>query len=147
VPGSKWIRIILCGFVTGVVWYILATVPLFFFARDLLTAIERGVAYPKWDGGILFAVDLLMGIWAVWLYTAVVSRYGARPGTAAIAGVAWWFIKSLQSAKWAGMGLIPARVILIPLSTTLVAAVAASMAGAWLYERVDKPARNVVSAP
>ena len=87
-----------------------------------------------------------MGIWAIWLYSAIVPRYGARPTTAAIAGVAWWTIKSLQSAKWAGLGFVPPGVVvLIALAAmSLIAAVVASVVGAWLYDRVDRPAAKGV---
>ena len=89
-----------------------------------------------------------MGIWAMWLYSAIAPRYGARPATAALVGVAWWTIKSLQSAKWAGLGFAPPGVVvLIALAaTSLVAAVVASMAGAWLYDRVDRPAAKGLPA-
>jgi hypothetical protein len=75
-----------------------------------------------------------MGIWAMWLYSAIAPRYGARPTTALIAGVAWWTIKSLQSAKWAGLGFVAPGVVLIPLATTLVAVVVATVVGAWLCD-------------
>jgi hypothetical protein len=78
-----------------------------------------------------------MGIWAMWLYAAIAPRYGAGPKTAAITGVAWWTIKTLQSAKWAGLGLIPRKAALMPLATTMVAVLAASVLGAWLYDRTD----------
>lgn len=86
------------------------------------------------DTGAWFfvCVDLAMGIWAIWLYAAIRPRYGPGPRTAIIAGFAWWFIKSLQSAKWAGLGLVllPFNVVLGPLVATLVAAVVATLAGA-----------------
>lgn len=100
---------------------------------------KGGDPYPRWAGALFFAIDLMMGIWAVWLYSAIAPRYGAGPRTACIAGVAWWIIKSLQSAKWVGIGLIPRRVVLIPLATTLVVAVVASVLGGWIYDRVDRP--------
>jgi hypothetical protein len=46
-----------------------------------------------------------MGVWAVWLYSAIVPKYGAKLTTVAMAGAAWWILKTLQSAKWAGLGL------------------------------------------
>jgi hypothetical protein len=77
-------------------------------------------------GAFLLAVDLMMGIWAMWLYSAIAPRYGAGPKTAAIAGVAWWTIKSLQSAKWAGLGFVPPGVVLVPLGTSLISRLSAS---------------------
>jgi len=138
--GRYWIRVALCGSIAGFVWYLLSAVLLALFAKDLLAAVQRGALYPPWDGATFLAIDVMMGIWAMWLYSAIAPHYGAKPRTAVIAGVAWWILKTLQSAKWAGLGLIPPRVILVPLGTTLVAIVVASLLGAWLYDRVDRPA-------
>jgi hypothetical protein len=144
--GRYWIRVVLCGSIAGVVWYLLSAVLLALFAQDLLAAVQKAAPYPRWDGASLLAIDLMMGIWAMWLYSAIAPQYGAKPGTAMIAGVAWWIMKTLQSAKWAGLGLIPLRVILVPLATTLVAVLLASLLGAWLYERVDRPpAKDLVA--
>jgi hypothetical protein len=85
---------------------------------------------------------------AVWLYAALAPRYGARPTTAVIAGVAWWTMKTLQSAKWAGLGFVEFTKGLIPVGAmTLVSAVLASMAGAWLYNRVAVPTNGELLAP
>src|SRR6058998_2509681 len=53
--------------------------------------------------------------------SAIAPKYGAGPTTAAIGGLAWWAIKSLQSAKWVGLGFVPQGVVLVPLATTLIA--------------------------
>jgi hypothetical protein len=124
-----------------VVWYFLSALSLSLFAQEFVAFVERGGSYPRLGGAFFFVVDLLMGIWAMWLYAAIVPRYGAGPKTAAIAGVAWWTIKTLQSAKWAGLGLLPRGAALIPLATTLVAVLAASVLGAWLFDRVDRATR------
>lgn len=95
----------------------------------------------------MFAVDVVMGMWVVWFYSAIAPRYGARPTTVAIAGIAWWIIKTLQSAKWAGLGFVPLSVNLIPLAaTSLVATVLAAVAGAWLYDNVNRPAAKGLPA-
>jgi len=144
--GTYWIRVVLCGGIVGMAWYLLSAVLLSLFAPDLLAAVQSGAIYPRWDGAIFLAIDLMMGIWTIWLYSAIAPRYGAKPTTAVIAAVAWWIIKTLQSAKWAGLGLIPLRVILVPLGTTLVAAVLASLLGAWLYDKVDRPLAKDLAA-
>ncbi len=75
-----------------------------------------------WSG----TVDLLMGVWAVWLYSVLVPRYGAKTTTAAIAGV----------------GFVPFSVGVLPLGAmTFISAVLGSMAGAWLFNRVREPMR------
>ena len=144
--GTNSIRVLLCGFVAGVVWYLLSALFLSLFAEDLVTFVKRGGAYPRWDGGVFFVIDLMMGIWAVWLYSAIAPRYGAGSRTATLVGVAWWIIKSLQSAKWVGIGFIPQELVLIPLATTLVAAVVASVAATWIFDRVDRPAAKELPA-
>ena len=144
--GTDWIRVVLCGVVAGVVWYLLSALSLSLFAQDLVAIVERGGSYPRLGGAFFFVVDLMMGIWAIWLYSAIAPRYGNGPKTAAIVGVAWWTIKSLQSAKWAGLGFLPRGAALIPLATTLVAVLVASVLGAWLYDRVDRPVSKELGA-
>jgi len=145
--GTSWILLALCGFVAGVVWNLFSAVFLYLFAPDFVASVQRGAPHPPWGGGFFFVVDVVMGIWAMWLYSAIAPRYGTRPTTAAIAAVAWWTIKSLQSAKWAGLGFVPQGVGLIPLAAmSLVAAVVAVAVGARLYDKVNSPAAKGLPA-
>jgi hypothetical protein len=133
-----WLRVAVCGLVAGVVWHLLAGVAVSLSAPELIASVQSGAPHPGRGGGYFFALDMLMGIWAVWLYSALTPRYGAKPTTAAIAGFAWWTMKTLQSAKWAGLGFVEFSRSLVPVGAmTLAAAVIASMAGAWVYDRVD----------
>ena len=135
--GSRWIRLALCGFVAGAVWHLLSVVFLAAVTPDFVASIQRTAPYRAQGGAFFFAVDVLMGVWAVWLYSAIVPRYGARPTTVVIAGVAWWIVKTLQSAKWAGLGFVEPGPTLIPMGVaTLAATLLASAAGIWLYSRV-----------
>jgi hypothetical protein len=138
VRGKSLITIVACGMVAGVVWYLSSALLLDFFAQDFLDAALAGGPHPRWGGGVLFAVDIAMGVWVVWLYAAIKPRFGAKVTTAVIAGVAFWIIKTLQSAKFAGLGFVPAGVLLPPLVISLVAAVVAAIAGAWLFDRTDR---------
>lgn len=90
----------------------------------------------------MFAVDLLMGVWTVWLNSAITLRYGPGLKTAVVAGLAWWIIKTLQSAKWVGLGLVSLDAVLAPLVVSFVSAVISAMIGVWLYERTAKPSGN-----
>ena len=138
--SAIWLRVVLCGLVAGVVWYLLTVISVSLSAPDLIASVQSRAPHPGHGGGFFFALDMLMGIWAVWLYSALAPRYGAKPTTAAIVGVAWWSMKTLQSAKWAGLGFIEFTRGLVPLGVmTLVAAVLASMAGASLYNKVQVP--------
>lgn len=131
-----WIRVLLCGLVTGVLWYLLSAISLALVGRDFVEAV-LGTREGRAGTWLFVGVDLAMGVWATWLYVVIRPHYGAGAKTAVIAGFAWWFIKTLQSAKWAGLGFVPlpANSLIGPLLGTLVAAVVATVTGAWLYER------------
>jgi hypothetical protein len=143
----EWIRLVLCGFVAGVIWNLISVVFLSLFTPKVLAAVQRNAPHPPLGGEYFFAIDLTMGIWAVWLYSAIAPRYGARPITSAIVGVAWWLLKTLQSAKWAGLGFVKFGADLIPLGAlTLAATVIAASAGAWLYRRTTDSSSQHVAA-
>jgi hypothetical protein len=145
--GSNWIRLILCGLVAGVVWHLVSVVFLSLFAPSFVASVQRSAPHPPLGGEFFFAVDMAMGIWAVWLYSAIAPRYGARPISAAIAGIAWWALKTLQSAKWAGLGFVELGPSLIPLGAgTLVASLLATAVGAWLYRKVSLSSPEGVAA-
>ena len=144
---AAWLRVALCGLVAGVVWYLLTVVSIALSAPDLIASVQSRAPHAAHGGGFFFTLDMLMGIWAVWLYSALAPRYGARVTTGAIAGVAWWAMKTLQSAKWAGLGFVEFSGGLVLVGAmTLVAAVLASMVGAWLYDKVDVPATEKLPA-
>ena len=145
--GPNWIRLTLCGFVAGVIWHLLSVVVLFIFALDVTTSLQRNAPYAAQGGAFFYAIDVLMGIWAVWLYSAIVPRYGAKPTTAMIAGIAWWILKTLQSGKWAGLGLVAMGPNLLLLAAgTLGAAVLGVAAGTWLYSKVSEVASRDIPA-
>ena len=138
--GKRWVSRVLCGFVAGVLFFLFNAVTASLFAEKLLSVLQTVPAYPRQGGEFFFVVDVLMGVWAMWLYSAISPRYGSRPSTAAIAGLAWWTIKSLQSANWIGLGFVPPEVgldALAPLALSLLSAMGAAMAGAFLYDRLD----------
>ena len=138
--GTDRLRIVLCGYVAGVIWFLVSVVFLSFLAPDFVTSVQQAAPYSDWGGAFSFGVDVAMGIWAMWLYSAIAPRYGAQPTTAALVGVAWWALKSLQSAKWAGLGFLQPGGVLLGLAlASLVAAVVASLVGAGLYDRVARP--------
>lgn len=137
--GPNWIRLTLCGFVAGVVWHLLSVVFLSLFAPDFTTSVQRSAPYAMQGGAYFYAIDVFMGIWVVWLYSAIVPRYGAKRTTSVIAGIAWWLLKTLQSGKWAGLGFVAMAPDLLPLAVaTLGAAVLGAAAGTWLYSKVSE---------
>ncbi len=135
----NWIRVFLCGLVAGFVWTLLSIVLLLLVGGDLMAALRA--AQPNvLSRGVhvfMFISNLAAGIWAIWLYAMVRPRFGPGPKTAAIVGLGWWFIVSLQSAKWVALGIVPIKVTLAPLAATLPAILAATLTGAWLYKDRD----------
>ena len=81
----------------------------------------------------LFVVNLVMGIWAIWLYAAIRPRYGPGPMTAVVTGFSWWVISSLVDATWGSFGFVAPGAVLAPMVASLPAIILAAVAGAWLY--------------
>ena len=79
-------------------------------------------------------LGFVVGIVLVWLYAAIRPRFGAGPKTAAIAGVAVWFLDYFcSSVAFGALGIVSARLVLIGLVWGLVELVVAGIAGARLY--------------
>lgn len=84
---------------------------------------------------IWILMGFLTGIAAVWLYAAIRPRYGAGAKTAAIAGVAVWFLYSfLSSIAMMNMGIFPRTMLMTGLVWGLVELILATIAGAWAYK-------------
>lgn len=78
---------------------------------------------------------LLLGIFAVWLYAAILPRFGPGPRTASYAGLAVWFVAyGLATESGLAIEILPLKLSLIALLWGLQEAVVATMAGAWLYK-------------
>jgi hypothetical protein len=132
--GIQWRRVFLCGLIAGGVWTLLSITLLFLVGGDFLAVLPEGGPSRGGVHAFLLGSNIAAGIWAMWLYAAIRPRYGPAPKRAAVAGLAWWFIGSLQSGKWVATGFAPPVAALGPLVATLPAIIAATMVGAWAYE-------------
>jgi len=134
---NTWLRVVLCGLVVGGVWTLLSIILLTLVGADFLAAVKKAqLNTPSQStNALLLLSNLLAGVWAMWLYTAIRPRFGPGPKTALIAGLAWWIIVSMQSAKWAALISVPSATIPPLLATTLVAILASILLGAWFYEK------------
>lgn len=134
-PKLNWPRIVLCGLLAGLVWNLLAIILLTLVGDAFLAAVRGGrPTVPRGGIPVGFVVNLAAAVWAMWLYAAIRRHYGPGPRTAVVAGVAWWVIVSLQSAKWVVLEAVPSTVVLAPLAATLPAILLASLVGAWAYK-------------
>jgi hypothetical protein len=143
--GSQALRVLLCGLIAGVIWSLLTSVSLHFVGSDLLAAVGTSAPHARADGAVFFATDLLMGVWVVWVYSAIAPRYGPGPRTAVLAGISWWLLKTLQSVKWVALGFVPVEVTVGPGIATLATAIVASTIGAQMYEKVHSAQQPAVS--
>ncbi len=134
-------RVILCGLVTGGVWTALSAILLALIGGEFLAAIPSGPSSVHQNGvPFTFIANLTAGIWAIWLYSTIRPRYASATVAAIVTGLAWWFIVSLQSAKWVALLSIPGHTVAAPLVATLPAIILATMVGAWFYEERISPA-------
>ena len=132
----NWRRVFVGGLVAGFAWTVLSSVVTAVVGKDFAAAVPGNSLAAPSAGFVtfLFAVNLVEGIWAIWLYAAVRPRYGAGPKTAVVAGLCWWTISSLIDATWGSFGFVPAKALLGPMAFSLPAIIMAVMAGAWLYK-------------
>jgi hypothetical protein len=131
----SWGRVLLCGLAAGLAWTILSSLLTLIVGHAFVVAVPGGRLSAPRAGlvALLFALNLAMGIWAMWLYAAIRPRYGAGPKTAAVAGFSWWVISSLVDATWGSFGFVPAEALLGPMAVSLPALIVSAMVGAWPY--------------
>ena len=84
---------------------------------------------------IAVAITLVLGIVIVLGYAAIRPRFGAGPKTAIIAALfAWFGIYLYQNVIGLGLGIVPAKAVVIALAWGLVEYILATLAGAALYK-------------
>ena len=133
------IRVILCGVLAGGVYALLNAAFLSLIAPDFFASVQQSARQAPLSWPYFLAIDLAMGVWVVWLYSAIEPRYGSSMQTTLIAAVALWTIKTLQSVKWGGLGFVDLGLELLPLGgATLVAVLVATFVGVGLYRRGRK---------
>ena len=78
-------------------------------------------------------LDFVVGVALVWVYAAILSRFGAGLGTALKAGIACWFLASVLSAAFSVQGVMPLGVMIITALVLLVEYPIAVVIGAKFY--------------
>jgi len=131
----NWGRIILCGVVAGFVWTVLSSLITAFVAKDFVAAVPGGRLSAPGGGLITFLliVNLVMGIWAMWLCAAIRPRYGPGPKTAMVTGFSWWVISTCADATWGSFGFVAPGAVLPASAASLPALIIAALVGARLY--------------
>src|SRR5215813_7605495 len=132
----NWKRVIVCGLLTGVVWTVLSALSTWFFGAGFNAAVGGNKIFAPTAGlfAFLFTLNLLGGIWAIWLYAVIRLHYGPGAKTAVIVGFAWWFVSSLADATWGSLGFVPVTALLPLSAIALPELIVAALVGAWLYK-------------
>ena len=134
----NWGRVFLCGLLTTVVWLALVVLFMRFLGKDFVAAVEAlgrpDITTRPGAVVVLVVLNLLIGIWTMWLYAAIRPRYGPGPKTAAIAASALWFIGSAVDGIWCLLIPIPPAALVGPIAAALPAMVLAAAVGAWPYK-------------
>jgi hypothetical protein len=133
----NWGRVFLCGLLASIVWGVPSAILVHRVGRDWQIAVHAGRPSPT-EGGLFFAVlglvNLVTGIWTMWLYAAIRPRYGPGPKTAAMAGLALWVIVAMAHVVWAVFGSLPPSVLVIPDVAQLPVIIVGAVVGAWPYK-------------
>ena len=127
---------LLAGVVLNVLWFA-AWGPLVIPSlRAALLALGHPMQETVGTTVLMVVLGFLMGIVLIWLYAAIRPRYGAGPGTAALAGLAAGLLMGVfPDIAWGlTLRLIPARVWVADAVISLVAVVIATVVGAWAYK-------------
>lgn len=138
----NWGRVVLGGLLAGLVLNIFDFLVHGVWLMDDWNAALQALGVAEMSGGMigLYVVwDFVLGIFVVWLYAAIRPRYGPGPRTAALAGLAVWFLMGLLHAIGeAPMGLFPMRLWVISVVIYLPMLLLAGLAGGWLYREGEE---------
>ena len=132
----NWGRVLLGGLVAGLVWTLLSSAVTVLAGREFAAAVPGHRLSSPTAGIVLFllGVNLVEGVWAMWLYASIRPRHGPGPRTAMVAGLSWWVISSLIDATWGAFAFVPASALLGPMAASLPAILVSALAGASLYQ-------------
>jgi hypothetical protein len=131
-------RVFLGGLLAGVILIVLGYGAWFLYLGNRWTAALEALGHPIHmsvsDIVIGIVMDLVLGIFAVWLYALIRPRCGAGAKTALFAGLAFWVLTGLlPTIMWGTLRLFSVRLLTIDALSYLVMAIIATLVGAWVY--------------
>lgn len=98
--------------------------------RPTMTDTQRDLEVP-----LSILLDFVVGVLLVWVYAAILPRFGAGLGTALKAGLAGWFLASVLSGALSVQGVMPLGVMIITILVLLVEYPIAVVIGAKFYSQ------------
>ena len=133
--GINWRRVFMCGSGAGLAWSLLSVPLLIVFGGEIIEAVPRPLVTVGRLGS--FTLNVVAGIWAIWLYAAIRPRYGEGLRTAAIAGFSWWLIATIATWQWVDLGFIRLSDLIGLMVASLPTLIAVTMVAAWSYQEKD----------
>jgi len=127
----NWRSVLMSGLVAGLAWSLLTLPILVLFGGEIIDAVPRPLVTPARLGS--FSLNVVAGIWAMWLYAVLRTLYGPGPKTAAMAGFSWWLIATIATWQWTEIGLLRFNGLLGLIVASLPILVVITTFGAWLY--------------
>ena len=131
--NTNWKSVLLGGVLAGIVFTVLGIIArMTYLPKVWIPALEKEATAVFFN--LLFIMWIVLGILAVWLYSAIRPRYGAGVKTAAMAGLFVWVIGELfPDIQMTVFGLYPVNMFVAGGLTNLVSFVAGTIIGAWVY--------------
>ena len=129
-------RILTCGLFAGLVWSFLSVPLLVFGGGQIFEAVSWPIVTGTRSASVV--LNVVAGVWVVWLYVNLRPRYGAGVRSSAIAGFSWWLMASISSWQWSDLGFIRQRDLVNLMALSLPLLVAVTMIAAWSYERAAR---------
>ena len=127
----NWRSVLMSGLVAGLAWSLLTLPILVLFGGEIIDAVPRPLVTVARLAS--FSLNVVAGIWAMWLYAVLRPLYGPGPRTAAIAGFSWWLIATIATWQWTEIGLLRFNGLVGLIVASLPILVAITTFGAWLY--------------
>jgi hypothetical protein len=133
-------RWIIGGVVAAIILFIVDFIVNGVILMEQWTAAMAALQQPAMGGTpgeIVFfaALNLIVGLTAVWIYVGIRPRFGPGMKTAVYAGLATWLIGYLvPNAFFLATGLFPSSLLWTLIVIALIQVPVATVAGAWLYQ-------------
>jgi hypothetical protein len=131
----NWRSVLMCGLLAGFAWSLLTLPILAIFGGDIIDAVPRPLVTVARLGS--FSLNVIAGIWAMWLYASIRPLYGAGPQTAAIAGFSWWLISTIAVWQWREIGLLRFNGLVGLIAASLPILIVITTVGAWQYQETE----------
>ncbi|HEX6164443.1 MAG TPA: hypothetical protein VFZ31_13830 [Vicinamibacterales bacterium] len=130
--GINWRSVLMSGILAGLAWSLMTLPILILFGGEIIDAVPRPLVTAGRLGS--FSLNVLAGVWAMWLYAVLRPLYGPGPKAAAIAGFSWWMVATINTWQWTEIGLLRFKGLVPLIAASLPILVAVTTFGAWLYQ-------------